>query len=228
MKKKKWILITFSLALIFCFSAVQTIGQAAETDSSNNTATTDKKITVEDLSFDKNTRILTGKTSNTANIYLHSQINHILPNEEGIFSIYIPDGTERDTIEIYDFLVDQTLSFDYDFVNDMILPDSTAETNGVNNTSEATSQSTETTPSSESQAASMSSHQASDEQISSTESSTLGTTSNNVTPDETNKSSGNYLLVILAFVILLAIAGIFFVNHKKQQPKHKKNRSEDE
>ena len=75
-----------------------------------------KEPLVTDLSFDKKSRILSGKTLPDVNISLADIVGSIPVAADGSFEIEVPEGIDKTTIAFSDFINDQSTDIDYDFV----------------------------------------------------------------------------------------------------------------
>lgn len=75
-----------------------------------------KEPLVTDLSFDKESRILSGKTLPDVNISLADIVGSIPVAADGSFEIEVPEGIDKTTIAFADFINDQSTDIDYDFV----------------------------------------------------------------------------------------------------------------
>ncbi len=163
-----------------------------------------KESLISDLVYDKENHVLTGKTVPNANVSLADIVATITADEEGHFSIPIPDDLEKTTITIMDFLNDQSTDVNYNFVAQTI--DTTEE--------HVVSQST-TIPSSQS---------------SSTQTQAVA---NKQEPDKPSQKASSVVIwvVVLVIIVILTILGIFLVNKQKAEKQQaeliqsKKNRS---
>lgn len=75
-----------------------------------------KKPLVTDLNFNKESRILSGKTLPDVNISLADIVGSIPVAADGSFEIEVPEGIDQTTIAFADFINDQSTDIDYDFV----------------------------------------------------------------------------------------------------------------
>ena len=149
-----------------------------------------KEPLISDLVYDKENHVLTGKTVPNANVSLADIVATITADEEGHFSIPIPDDLEKTTITIMDFLNDQSTDVNYNFVAQTI--DTTEE--------HVVSQST-TIPSSQS---------------SSTQTQAVA---NKQEPDNPSQKESSVVIwvVVLVIIVILTILGIFLVNKQKAE-----------
>lgn len=183
MKKILKILIVMALALL----SLSGFGHQAFAEDA-------KDPLFSDLVYDKDAHILTGKTVPNANISLADIVATITADEEGNFSVPIPEDLKKTTITIMDFLNDQSTDINYDFLTGTI--DTTEE--------HVESQSPATSVSQSSSSSSSAPTQVSTDKPTTTE------------PPQ-NESSVLIWVVVLVVIVILTILAIFLVNKRKAE-----------
>lgn len=176
--RKKYIRMLLILGL-FCLglsSVTQTA--VAEEDTS----------LISELFYDKDNHVLTGKTVPNANISLADIVATISADDDGNFSVPIPEELEKTTITIMDFLNDQSTDINYDFVAATVATEEPVAQSTANGASQASS----TTQSSQK-------------------------TANSVTQTDPPKKEGSLLIwvVVLVVIVVLTILVIFLFNKRK-------------
>lgn len=110
--KKNAILLT-----LLCFFIVNPALVQAEEDSSADQSLVQEtnQLKIEDLTFNTQTRVLSGKTNPHTNIYLNNLAEYFSADENGQFSVTVPETISETKLIFLDALTNQSLDFDYSF-----------------------------------------------------------------------------------------------------------------
>lgn len=174
-------LLNVFMVTILVFLGLSNFSQIGLADNTTETL-------ISDLVYDKESRVLSGKTVPNANVSLADIVAMITADDEGNFSVPIPEDLQKTTITIMDFLNDQSTDINYNFVAETI--DTTAEHIEPQTTESSVSRNSLPT------------------QVSSVE--------NKV--DTPQKDSSVLIWVIaLVVIVILTILGIFLFNKQKKQ-----------
>lgn len=154
---------------------------------------------ISDLVYNKETHTLTGKTAPDATVSLADIVGTIPVDEEGNFSVPIPDNLETTTINIMDVINDKSADVNFDFITGEI----------------ATQEPAAAPPTSESESTSSSSSAPTSQSV----------TENQQESSPKKDTSLLFWLLILVVIIILTILGLFLYHRKKRQLREEKERA---
>src|SRR5699024_6702801 len=102
------------------------------------------EVVIENLHYDPETGILSGKTAPYADIYLSDTAGRISADQNGHFQVSLPDTENIVTVTALDTLANASTEFDYALAKNTRVPEETSTTsNAAKETTNATTAKTE-------------------------------------------------------------------------------------